>query len=256
MSEPDLVGRLWMVAGPSDPVLLPREGRRGFPHWGRWAEATGRMPGLLQAYLMLNRPGLLTPAATRLAGASDLCSEDWGFPGLLALGRRASLGAVWNTPVAPGGDLLAACRQALEIRAEEGGGAHLSHELPGLAVRLAKTALVFAGLARGVPLLWLGEDGDREPLEQPTRDELWGLATALMQIRARHPLILSDSAPITWHTDDPSRQPAWEGEGASPVGGWSWTCSRVGRRLNPALHAGVGALLGGCTRQCTLPPAA
>ncbi|QDZ21918.1 putative isoamylase [Chloropicon primus] len=63
-----------MVAVPFGSHLLPREGVRGFPHWGRWAEMNSRFVTDMQdLFLQDDRSKVdLTKVSMRLTGSADL----------------------------------------------------------------------------------------------------------------------------------------------------------------------------------------
>jgi isoamylase len=62
-----------IVAWPRDYGLLPRHGRRGFPHAGALLQHNGAFGAVLQ-WLGGGGPGLLTAVATQLTGVPFLCS--------------------------------------------------------------------------------------------------------------------------------------------------------------------------------------
>ncbi len=67
-----LCSHLKLVAAVSDASLLPRNGVRGFPHWGVWATRNTRFADDMQAYLEGNQRGVLSSVATRIMGKSPL----------------------------------------------------------------------------------------------------------------------------------------------------------------------------------------
>lgn len=83
-----------LIAAPSNYNLLPREGARGFPHWGKWMEKNGDKLGLLQLYLTPETSLNLShvqAAASCLAGRPRLFNATHeGLPGNLAIERPIS----------------------------------------------------------------------------------------------------------------------------------------------------------------------
>eukprot|EP00892_Ulva_mutabilis_P009107 jgi/Ulvmu1/6569/UM003_0206.1 len=84
-----------VIAWPRDYALLPRSGRRGFPHSGTLLQHNGRFGAVLQ-WLATGGPGLLTKVASQLTGNADMLQADWSpeasLPGNLAAGRRPAFG--------------------------------------------------------------------------------------------------------------------------------------------------------------------
>ena len=60
-----LLGHLKLIAQPLDDRLLPREGSRGFPHWGKWLERNQAFSRDIAAFLAECRPGMASALATR-----------------------------------------------------------------------------------------------------------------------------------------------------------------------------------------------
>ncbi|GAX79475.1 hypothetical protein CEUSTIGMA_g6916.t1 [Chlamydomonas eustigma] len=87
--DPVLRG-LKLIAEAADTNLLPRQGLRGFPHWGVWAQCNDRFYSQLKSYLFQNQRGLLSEVATRITGSSDLfgAQHDSSLPGGLSPSRR------------------------------------------------------------------------------------------------------------------------------------------------------------------------
>lgn len=76
-----------LIAAPSDEKLLPRQGERGFPHWGRWLESNGQKATALHYFLSPNHDLMLAMAAS-IAGRPHLFSPSFhGFPGCLSIKR-------------------------------------------------------------------------------------------------------------------------------------------------------------------------
>jgi pullulanase/glycogen debranching enzyme len=65
---PHLLRDLHLIASPSDPYLLPRNGIRGFPHWGVWAQWNDRFSSDIGAFVGDNQKGMLSAVATRITG--------------------------------------------------------------------------------------------------------------------------------------------------------------------------------------------
>ena len=66
---------LRLVAAPSDTFLLPRNGVRGFPHWGVWAQWNDRFASDIRAYVEEDQRGRLSAVATRVTGEPPMA---WG----------------------------------------------------------------------------------------------------------------------------------------------------------------------------------
>ncbi|KAF5835118.1 glycoside hydrolase superfamily [Dunaliella salina] len=115
--DPVLRG-LKLVAAPGDSNLLPRNGVRGFPHWGIWMQLNDQFRNDARAYLIQNQPGLLSALATRIAGSADLFApvrdDPAMLPGGLAVGRRASFGV--NTMAGLGDRMLLEVRHSSQAR--------------------------------------------------------------------------------------------------------------------------------------------
>jgi len=206
-----------LVAEVSSREGLPRRGAdgwggRGFPHWGRWCEASP--PGTAEgvwAYLSREAgPGALGEALTGAQGALGPVREGdpRGLPGHLAAGRRPAFG--WH--------------RALP-RGAEGVG---EVDDPGRAIAAAALTLV----APGVPVLPWGLDGPAaasdaggvsEAAPASYRAALPGLVAALTGLRARAAPLVAPSgfgpagAPgrsVTWQGQTPGEAPAWDSHAA------------------------------------------
>lgn len=201
-----------IIAGGSLPSLLPREGQRGFPHYGVIAEAPGRFQDdVISSYLFKNQKGFLSSVAQRLMGSPDLCEENWSFPGNMAVGRSAARGAIWNALVRPGaGGLWRAAEAACEGRLDGiYGGA------------LCRTAILLAAVARGVPLITLGEDYVTCPPE-PARTQLMTFMKTVLEVRALYPSLFcgtpgSVGGPVVSWYDQDGRTPDWGADNHSNV---------------------------------------
>lgn len=76
-----------LIASPSDEKLLPRQGERGFPHWGKWLESNGQKAMALHYFLSPTHDLMLAMAAS-IAGRPHLFSPAYhGFPGCLSTKR-------------------------------------------------------------------------------------------------------------------------------------------------------------------------
>lgn len=65
---PPFPRHLRLIAAPGDAALLPRNGQRGFPHWGVWSQWNNRFADDMNAYLGKDTRGMLSAVATRLTG--------------------------------------------------------------------------------------------------------------------------------------------------------------------------------------------
>ncbi len=88
--DPILSGSV-LIASPHSFELLPRQGERGFPHWGRWRESNGDKGVILEYFLApatSRDPASLKGTAAVLAGRPHLFSPAFhGFPGNLSSKR-------------------------------------------------------------------------------------------------------------------------------------------------------------------------
>ena len=65
IAQDGLLQGLKIIAWAADDTLLPREGARGFPHWGIWAERNKLFTADMFAYMAHCMPGLASKVATR-----------------------------------------------------------------------------------------------------------------------------------------------------------------------------------------------
>ena len=80
-----------MIASPYNDQMLPRQGERGFPHWGRWKEKNGNTSAIFNYFIspreFLNSQ-ILRDVAAAIAGRPHLFSPAFhGFPGNLSTRR-------------------------------------------------------------------------------------------------------------------------------------------------------------------------
>lgn len=124
--DPVLAG-LQIIAQTADPGLLPRQGHRGFPHWGEWQESSGALDAALGG------AGGVRGLWSALNGSPEVFGPGWeqGVPGSLAVSRPPY-----------------ACINAISL--ERYGGNEVA----------AKAAIAFALLSTGTPMLTL-EDAAR-----------------------------------------------------------------------------------------------
>jgi hypothetical protein len=151
-ADPVLRGRVKLVASAADLALLPRQGVRGFPHWGTWLEKNWSLARLLRAWLGDGAPGQAAGLAARVLGSADLVGPAWGtVPDCLAAPRRPAflLNAIVPPDVAAvGGGVTAAAEAAVAA------GPPLDPAAAGAqAATLAKSLLVLSCLLPGSPLL-------------------------------------------------------------------------------------------------------
>lgn len=80
-----------LIASPHTFELLPRQGERGFPHWGRWRESNGDKGVVLEYFLApptSREPAVLQKVAAVAAGRPHLFAPAYhGFPGNLSSKR-------------------------------------------------------------------------------------------------------------------------------------------------------------------------
>lgn len=86
-----VLSRCMMIASPCNNELLPRQGARGFPHWGRWMEAHGTDSPVIRYFATpasSMTPSLAEKCALFISGQADLFSSPHhSFPGNLATRR-------------------------------------------------------------------------------------------------------------------------------------------------------------------------
>ena len=80
-----------MIASPYNDQLLPRQGERGFPHWGRWKEKNGNTSAIFNYFINPHESldsQTLRDVAAATAGRPHLFSPSFhGFPGNLSTSR-------------------------------------------------------------------------------------------------------------------------------------------------------------------------
>lgn len=88
--DPVLSGCM-MIASPCNSQLLPRQGARGFPHWGRWMEAHGTDSPVIHYFATTSpsmTPSVVENCALFMSGQAELFSSPHhSFPGNLATRR-------------------------------------------------------------------------------------------------------------------------------------------------------------------------
>lgn len=197
-ADPVLATRKLIAASAND-SLLPRNGERGFPHYGVLLEWNNRFGNDILRLLRDNAGGMLSAFATRMTGSQDLFAARWdgGLPGGLAAGRRPAFGI--NALEPP----LAASLLALVGAAEDIERAEV----------VAKSALLAVLVAQGTPVF-----------NAPTlsRKNLLHFVRGVLTIRRKYRNLLSppmfDSPrAISWHGAGPMSEPDWSGEAAAAL---------------------------------------
>lgn len=186
-----------LIAAPSDENLLPRNGRRGFPHWGLWSERNSAFRRDVVDFWSC-RPNGPSAIARRLTGSAEVFDAEWsdgeGIPGSLAAGRRPSFS--FNALDDFSQSLVA------EVSKEE----FESFEMD----RVLRKSLIFTSLiAQGTPVLREGDvqdDGEMSRFVGIMVRWRRRLASLLLPPRFDSPRNLS------WHRAD-GNEPVWE-EGA------------------------------------------
>eukprot|EP00210_Caulerpa_lentillifera_P001648 g1584.t1 len=190
-----------LVAISGNDNLIPRQGERGFPHWGVWTEYNTRFQFDFWDFMVTNISGKLSNIATRIAGSADLFASCWdgGFPGNLAAGRRPAFG--FNSPLSFGKSLV----KSLENRTPQI-LSRKSKEASSLQTSLACALLIASCVSRGVPIF--PQDCFFDPLLTP-------FVKKLLAFRVKHStLIQPDSFDavrlISWHGIIAGNQPDWD----------------------------------------------
>lgn len=200
-----LLSHLKLIAAPSDQNLLPRNGCRGFPHWGLWMECNAAFSKDVVDFWKgcSNGPSAL---ARRLTGSADYFDAQWetgdgeGLPGSLAAGRRPSFSF----------NALNDSLQSLTARGEQ--TEFLIKDM------VLKKSMVFTALvAQGTPVL-LEED-----INGDTNGEMLRFIGVMVRWRRKLSNLLlppkfDSPRHIAWHGAD-GGQPDWEdGPGQSFLG--------------------------------------
>uniref|UniRef100_A0A1D2ADC3 Glycoside hydrolase family 13 N-terminal domain-containing protein n=1 Tax=Auxenochlorella protothecoides TaxID=3075 RepID=A0A1D2ADC3_AUXPR len=221
--DPVLAG-LQMIASTADKTLLPREGVRGFPHWGEWQESDGSLAAATLGPLCgsaLAHPPSLKEALE--ACPAVFAAEGEGLtPGNLAVARPPSA-CVHTLALPPGGQDVA-----------------------------LKTALLVALCAAGTPLLSL-DDAAR----------FARFVGGVTRLRRRWADLLLPAAfgqgarSVRWHGAAPGSEPDWDGSAALaglPEAGFL-AMAVVGPGGAPALYLAVNASDVEVTATPPAPPA-
>jgi hypothetical protein len=244
-ADPVLAG-LKLLAAPSDEALLPRQGARGFPHWGLWQQRNAAFPRDLTAFVAEGTPGMLAAVARRLTGSADVFGAllEGGMPGNLAAGRRPAFS--FNSVSSLGRPPLPAVAEGVAgAAAAAAAAAGAPAPPPELAATVAKSLLAAVVLSQGTPVV----------SQEVTADvEVARFVGVLMRLRRRLARLLlppSFDAPrdLTWH-GAAGGEPDWEGAAAGAGdSNYLALCARhaadgsaVYFGLNPHLHAVAAAL--------------
>lgn len=213
-----------MIAVPFGSHLLPREGLRGFPHWGRWAEANTRFVQDMQALFLGGDEGGMGKMAAeavgadqqvdlanvsmRLTGSADLFQK-WDDTGSFHLftGRPPFFGL--NSASLLGDPPL---DQAIRV-ASSASAAPWPSELTE-TIRWSLLASVF--VSQGVPVVRLLDlSGERWA-------EDLSLFSKLCHFRECYADLLQQDnfespRDLRWHGMDPLVEPLWQQAPASPA---------------------------------------
>lgn len=255
-ADPALRGRVKLIASATDPALLPRQGGRGFPHFGVWMEKDWGLACLLRRLLGAGAPGQASTLAGKVLGNPILAGAAWGeLPDCLAAPRRAAF--LLNAVVPPdtaavGGGVRAAAEVAIAAGPPLDPAAAAAQ-----ATTLAKTLLVAACLLPGAPLLpvdALGEAtggprflasllalraGAAGAALAPTPADLADVSAA--EAAAAAPAAPGSGPPppsawraLAWHGAHAAAEPDWD-EGRAAAGEWgagviAWTAT-VGQEV-------------------------
>ncbi|GFR50536.1 hypothetical protein Agub_g12806 [Astrephomene gubernaculifera] len=206
--DPQLRG-LKLLAAVSEPALLPRQGERGFPHWGVWLQVNDRFRTDLTAYLAAGQRGLLSAVATRLTGSADLFAARWdaGLPGGLAAGRRPAFGV---NATAPLGD------RPLQAVLAAAAAAACGATDPARCEAVARALLVAQFVSAGQPLV-----AAATLLARPSTAQL---VAALAAVRRGYapllcpPSLTSAERVLTWHSPySGAGEPDWAAANPDPT---------------------------------------
>lgn len=158
-----VLSRVKLIAAPTNDALLPRNGTRGFPHWGLWQQRNAAFRRDITAVLAEGTRGMLDSVALRLTGSADLFEAMWeeGLPGNLGAPRRPAFS--FNAATATGGPSLHAL--AKEVAGVAGAALVASGavgaQFPS-STTIAKTLLLAVIVAQGVPVISEADVADVE----------------------------------------------------------------------------------------------
>lgn len=215
-TEPRLA-HLAIIASPADSALLPRQGARGFPHWGIWGERPTAFGDSIVSFLGQGSGGAsLSAAAAQLSGNESIfghAPSSSGLPGTLAVARPTS--AALNGV----GDLergISLCRLVDDTLwtfppHQEAAYGCASHQ-----DAFVRSLLVATMLSRGTPCI-TQDVLLEESLIRFVRHLKWvrDIAGALLQSSPSDPV-----PPLyCWHGSDPGLEPDWESRRADLPGG-------------------------------------
>lgn len=187
-----------LIAAPSNYSLLPREGARGFPHWGKWMEKNGDKLGLLQFFLTpetsLNQSNVQA-AASCLAGRPRLFhATHEGFPGNLVIERTMSYflndvdGSAWVEDEQGNSVISTAAGAARAVISASGNSDFLPTNDHITAAILG--AVVFSSGMPSIPQVAIDSSGP----------ELVAFIRQILEFRRSISEILDSGSIGTWHT--------------------------------------------------------
>ena len=183
-----------LIAVPFGGHLLPREGLRGFPHWGRWAEVNCRFTGDVQSLYTGEDESIdLGKVSMRLTGSADLFQAwDNGSFHLFA-GRPPSYGL--NCPSFWGEAPLSQLQDnAIPTQTD-------------LSIRWSLISSIF--VSQGVPVLRLLD------LSSENWAEELALVSTLCSFRDKYSHLIQkhnfeDPRDLRWHSMDANVEPPWQ----------------------------------------------
>jgi len=190
-----------LIAVNGDDSLIPRQGERGFPHWGVWTEYNTRFQFDFWDFLVMTSSSKLSNIATRITGSADLFASCWdgGLPGNLAVGRRPAFG--FNSPLSFSKNLLESLEQEVpqivSLRAKEASLHQTS---------LACALLIASCISQGVPVF--PQDCFLDPC-------LLSFIKKLLEFRIKYSELIQPASfeairCLNWHGVLAGNQPDWD----------------------------------------------
>eukprot|EP00798_Chlamydomonas_sp_ICE-L_P002965 gene2965-12972_t len=225
--------RLQLIVVPSNPSLLPRNGERGFPHWGVWAQWNPSFAFDMHNYVVNNKSGLMSKLATIITGlgvaldlllpnrvgtkdwqgSPDLLSARWdgGLPGALATGRPPS--HAMNTVAPLGSTAALPALLALERGVPGGGPPKPNSPPPQWNDVLARTLLLSMFTSLGTPCF-----SAATVVSDPALRRFVGVLGVLRQSLAEllAPPFHDSPRQLRWHGAKTDSQPDWTGKSSTP----------------------------------------
>jgi len=186
-----------LIAVPFGNHLLPREGLRGFPHWGKWMELNSRFTEDMQALYEGGSEVDLTRVSMRLTGSADLFQQ-WENGSFHLFAERSPCHGLNSASFAFG----------------RSGGGLLQGTPADDGIRWSLLSAVF--LSQGVPFVRLLDLSDRDWVQEVA------LLTKMCQFREQFFHLIQKSSfrdprDLRWHSIDHTVEPPWPGAGLEPT---------------------------------------